>query len=393
MRNGFRYIKELVLQQFNHFLNSSYNTLKQNNIEVYSVKTDAFTIKATDAEAAKSLILFNNNIGSWRISKTENIIYPTMKYESKINMNIDIKPLVVNHLIVPDEYDTEYMCKLFIEHRRVMIRADYAGCGKSYAAGFMEKLGYKVLFVYPTRKLVQDRNKQATSKEDENGTTLNMFFSVGMTEETKISKFDDSAYDVVVFDEIYFSSIQMLTKIKKYSEDNPDKIILATGDSVQLESIDLLSDQIDYDIYSNHCIDTIFNNTIQLTENKRLKTDEDKQKLKDFKTDIFNEKKPIIQTIKKYFKLTSDIDTINNIAFTNETCNMVSKTVRANLKKTEDYEIGETLICRKYLKIGKTKFNVNYEYEIVKVFADSVMIKDTAIRDETLACFLQYLKL
>ena len=66
---------------------------------------------------------------------------------------------------------------------------------------------------------------------------------------------------------------------------------------------------------------------------------------------------------------------------------MVSKTVRTNLKKTEDYEIGETLVCRKYLKIGKTKFNVNYEYEIVKVFDNSVMIKDTAIRDETLACF------
>ena len=46
-----------------------------------------------------------------------------------------------------------------------------------------------------------------------------------------------------------FSSIQMLTKIKKYSEENPDNIILATGDSVQLESIDILSDQIDYDIY------------------------------------------------------------------------------------------------------------------------------------------------
>ena len=215
----------------------------KNNIEVFSVKPDAFTIKATDAEAAKSLILFNNTIGSWRISKTEDIIYPTMKHETKINMNIDIKPLIVNHLVVPDEYDTEYLCKLFIEHLRVMIRADYAGCGKSYAAGYMEKLGYKVLCVYPTRKLVQDRNKQATSKEDENGTTLNMFFSVGMTEDTKIGIFDDSEYNVVVFDEMYFSSIQMLTKIK--------------------------------DIESNHCIDTIFHNTIQLKDNKRLNTDED----------------------------------------------------------------------------------------------------------------------
>ena len=67
-----------------------------------------------------------------------------------------------------------------------------------------------------------------------------------------MAKFDDSAYDVIVFDEILFANIRMLAKIKRYSEKNPHKIILATGDTNQLESIDLVSDQIDYDVYMDH---------------------------------------------------------------------------------------------------------------------------------------------
>ena len=62
----------------------------------------------------------------------------------------------------------------------------------------------------------------------------------------------------MVFDEIYFANVRMLAKIKKYSEDNPDKIIIATGDTNKLECIDLISDQIKYDQYMEHCIDTIF---------------------------------------------------------------------------------------------------------------------------------------
>jgi hypothetical protein len=52
-----------------------------------------------------------------------------------------------------------------------MVRAEYAGCGKSYACKEMEKRGHKVLFVCPTNRLSQN-NK-------ENGVTLHRFFSVG----------------------------------------------------------------------------------------------------------------------------------------------------------------------------------------------------------------------
>ncbi|MFM7981780.1 MAG: hypothetical protein ACKPKO_20930 [Candidatus Fonsibacter sp.] len=118
---------------------------------------------------------------------------PSKTLQQKENNDIKIEPLIVNMLDVPDEYDTTYICKLFGQYKRVMVRAEYAGCGKSYACQEMEKkLEHKVLFVCPTNRLAQN-NK-------DNGVTLNKFFSVGMEEYGIVAKFDDSIYYVIVFD-------------------------------------------------------------------------------------------------------------------------------------------------------------------------------------------------
>ena len=71
----------------------------------------------------------------------------------------------------------------------------------------MEKRGHKVLFVCPTNKLA--------SNYGDNGCTINRFFSLGMTEDSKMAKFDDSSYDTIVFDEIFFSSVRKLAKIQE----------------------------------------------------------------------------------------------------------------------------------------------------------------------------------
>ena len=47
--------------------------------------------------------------------------------------------------------------------------------------------------------------------------------------------------------------------------------MIATGDTNQLESIDLITNQHDYDEYYNRCIDLVFPNNIYLRESKRLK--------------------------------------------------------------------------------------------------------------------------
>ena len=73
LNNGFRYIKELLLQHHNFKMYRDYKSLVHNGIEVFSVKTDAFTIKAINP-TVKASIDFHDKIGGWRVSKYENIL-------------------------------------------------------------------------------------------------------------------------------------------------------------------------------------------------------------------------------------------------------------------------------------------------------------------------------
>jgi hypothetical protein len=103
-------------------------------------------------------------------------------------------------------------------------------------------------------------------------------------------------------------------------------------------------------------------------ENKRLKDPRDKETLKAFKKDIFDESIPVQKTIRKYFKLTKEWHTTDNIAYRNTTCQKISEEARRRiLKKLEPYEPGEVLICRSYFKMKRVVFHVNYEYHIEKV--------------------------
>ena len=372
LRNGFRYIKELLLQGHNHKLMQAYDLLDGAGVKVFSVKTDCFVVKAQDEAKTRELLTFEQGIGTWRVSKTDNIIFPFDDIKVKESVNIPVVSPVVNALPVVNEWSTDELCDLFEAKRRVMVRAVYAGSGKSYACKAMEQRGHKVLFVCPTNKLVQNNR--------ESGVTLNKFFGVGMSDDggvTRLNKFNDKPYDVIVFDEIYFASVHMLSKIKRYSERNPDKIILATGDTDQLEAIDLVSDRINYDDYMNHCIDTIFPNNILLKENKRLKTEHDKDYLRMLKKDIFNEAIPIKNTLQKYFRSTKLIRTENNIAFKNSTCELVAQQVRSKLlNKESDYEVGEKLVCRKYFKLKNAKLQVNFEYTIDTIEGSNFVIVD-----------------
>ena len=85
-----------------------------------------------------------------------------------------------------------------------------------------------------------------------------------MTEESHMAKFDDSPYDVIVFDEIYFANARMLARINRYADNSSKKVIMATDDTNQLETCDPLVEELgdQYDSYVNRCIDTIFPNSM-----------------------------------------------------------------------------------------------------------------------------------
>ena len=114
---------------------------------------------------------------------------------------------------------------------------------------------------------------------------------------------------------------------KRYCENHLDKIVLATGDMNQLEPIECMGNNIDTS-YLDTCINTIFPYEVYLQENKRLKTEEDKTLLNQFKHDIFNIELSETDIIKKYFQMTDKITTESNIAYTNKRCSSVAKQVR-----------------------------------------------------------------
>ena len=215
MTNGFRYIKDLLMQRHSYHLHCCYKTLLKNKINVATVKTDALTINKNDLEKAKTLLDFTAGTGNWRVSKTEDFKLPQSKWEMRENNEIVIEALKVNNteLTLQEEYDVDHLCNLFEEHMRVMVRAEYAGSGKSYCCEQMLHKGHKLSFVCPTHVSAQ--------KYEENGITLNKFFSIGMTENSNIAKFDDNPYDTIVFDEIFFYNIKNLSGIKGIAKITP----------------------------------------------------------------------------------------------------------------------------------------------------------------------------
>ena len=361
LKNGFRFIKEMLLQIHNLEMFKAYSKLSNNNIPCYSVKTDAFVIDSNYLEKAKKVLNFHSGIGGWRADKKDDeIILPTVEYEVVKNERVDIPTYECKELIVKDEYDTDNIIEEHIERGKpIMIRGELPGTGKSFICQRMVEKGYNVIFVCPTNKLLQSFEGEAV--------TVHKFFGIGFAT-VKLDEFDFSEFDAIVFDEIYFSNLNVYSKMKGFVEKNTDKIIIATGDCMQLKPVQELTNTKDYHEYANEIIDNIFPYKINLKICKRLNNEGDRNKLKNIMDDIFVNKLPINKIIDKYFSYTDDIrGSTNNIAFLNNTCKNVSSEIRKLENRKDEYEVGEQIICREYTTTDTSVFNVNFEYKIVHI--------------------------
>ena len=246
LKNGYRYIKELLLQYHNYRIYKDYNTLRENDIEVFSVKTDAFTILRKDLQKAMKLLKFGKDIGDWK-GVLNNFGFPHRQYEMQQNKPVEIPEVVNERILLKDEWNSKEAVEKVLEHKHVLIKALFAGSGKSHIPKQIQDK--KILFITPTNNLNQECGVEAT--------TVNTFFSIQVGEE-KMKDFDYSSYDVIVFDEIYFNSIPVLARIKTFVEKNPDKIIVATGDEHQLQGVVDITNTQDYRTYLDSCIKQIF---------------------------------------------------------------------------------------------------------------------------------------
>ena len=370
--NGYRYVKELILQHHNFDMNEAYETLMRDNVMVYSVKTDAFVIDKCNLGKAKDVLKFGSEIGEWRWSDKFN--FPSKAFCKQPSILCDITEYENKTGDVKDEWNTdEIIDEHILNNKRLMIRAEFAGSGKSYICQHLQNRNCRVLFVVPTNNLKQECGAEAM--------TINKFFGISYGDE-RLEKFDYSDVDVIVFDEIYFHNVGKWALIWDFCKNNPDKIVVATGDTKQLKNPERVSNVMSFEKYADHCIDLIFKNNIMLYECKRLKTEEDRQKLRDIKSMIMNNE-PILNVIERHFGWSDGSEICeNNIAYTNKTCREVSSRMRKMKGIEDEYVIGEYIICRKYVKNKGTKFNVNFKFRISNIVGNIVVLQNVATNEK-----------
>ena len=375
LTNGYRYIKEMLLQYHNFAMYDAYRKLKiENNIDVHVVKTDALHINKTDMKKVEKLLDFHNGIGGWRFEH-KRARCPDGKYMYKHNEVPNIPTYKNEQLIVKDEWDTKAICEQIAEKKQVMIRAKYAGSGKSYICEYFQKMGYNVLFVVPHNRLAQEISCEAV--------TLNKFFSIPVDKGDSLPLYYHDDYNVIVFDEIYMSNMFVLNKVRQFALNHPEKIIIGTGDTKQLPPIQDLTNTQYHETYADNCIDIIFKHNIFLKVCKRVggkdtpEGEKGREIMKNLYDDFWVNNLPIEDIIKKYFRFSSDVmDGNENIAYTNIRCRMVANEVRRRMNKTEQYEVGEELICRKYRKALDGTLNVNIRWKIISVEDENLVIQN-----------------
>ena len=385
--NGYRYIKELLLQYHNYAMYETYNILVKNGIGVCSVKSDAFTMHKHDFDRVKGnpyykiintfreteivlrepILNFEKGMGNWRVPDTP-VHFPPKKSKFSYNKLIPIPTQENESLDVVNEWETEDICKQIIESNPCMIRAKFAGSGKSFVGTYFKKLGYNVLFVVPHNRLSQEIEGEAT--------TLNTFFRIPVNKGDELPAFDHSAYDVIFFDEIFMSNIFIYNKIREFVKNNPNKIIIGAGDTKQLQPINDLTNTQSHDQYADQCIDKIFKYNIYLKICKRV-GEKDRITLDDMYNDFWINRLPIKDFIEKYFRYTDEINPDHmNIAYTNIRCKSVSDEVRKKLGKKSLYEVNEEMICRLYLKYNGVNFNANIRYKILCINSKGIIIEN-----------------
>ena len=191
--------------------------MKETDVKVYAVKTDAFHIAKKDVKKARKLVELGSEIGQWRVEK-KRVGYVQERYVWKHN-EIARMPVYKNErLEVEDKWNVEKICKDIVRKRNCMIRAKYAGAGKSFIGKHLQKMGHNVLFVVPQNMLKQEIECDAVR--------LSSFFGRAMNNESKMPKYDHSEFDVILFDEMYTTSPFILNKKAQFRKEHTEKIVM-----------------------------------------------------------------------------------------------------------------------------------------------------------------------
>ena len=391
--DGFRQIKELLychmrIKMFNLTL-----ICLNNNMNVCGIRTDSLLLNNYEHEIRNiNDIDFNDKIGCFKIEQGKTCPKtPLCGIVQRTNYYIKIDQHNINTIDILDEYDTNEINKKINLHNRLLIKSDMPGSGKSQCVKNYHNTNNnddtinKVLFITPNNELAQD-----IKKEGFDAMTVYAFLGLNHNEQSINTKKDvyTKDYNIICFDEVYQIKRSILKRIDRYINEHSNIKFVATGDNAQNKAIEDDDDTGGDNFKSDNdtIINMVFNNQINLKISKRLKSEEDKQKLNKLKNQVFNMNLDISTIMKEHFKIIyniNDITTTQNVTYSNNTAQRVAEHVHN--KKTYDtkkimtlnnivYYKNMPLVCRKAIRTQKLTLHTNYIYTLNGITKDKNII-------------------
>ena len=116
LANGFCYIKELIYQLHNDYIDHTRDILIDNGICTYSIETDALTVHKSDLPKAKELLNFKHERGAWRVQKDFSL--PCGQFKVEDNYTFDLKTMFKDvkqtRIETPNEWDSSSIAANYI---------------------------------------------------------------------------------------------------------------------------------------------------------------------------------------------------------------------------------------------------------------------------------------
>ena len=389
MYEGVLPIKDMIYAIQKLKLWQLYNALKNIGISAAGVKTDCMLITESEkqliqkASDANVTIPFDKKIGGIKFESNK---FPINKkitmYQNKL---IEIKTPSVNIIEMKNEYDKQEMKEILQIYDKTFVGADLPGSGKTTA---VKNCGYTLLFITPFNMLALNLKKAGYSAG-----TLHKLLAIDATgEHHKWNRpINTDNFEAICFDEILLHDISQLGRIYRYMNNHTDKKYFSTGDLKQLEPIGNHTlnniNENDIEKYIENAINIMFPNRIVLHENKRLKSEEDKKRLRELFNDIFDYSQDLESILIKHriinqksIKSYEELETTKNISFFNYRSKIVNEEIHNNNTKVKievpskhviingvKYWKGLQLICRKSYRAKDKLLITNYTYEIVSI--------------------------
>ena len=285
-----------------------------------------------------------------------------------------------------DEWDRSEICQVLDKNNNLIIKADIAGAGKtSSLIHYCKEYNKKALFICPWNSLCFSLRSQGNES-----LTLDKVIGLRFTGEDyeNVKSCDVEEYEVIVFDEIYLYAIDKLEHIYNFMKKYENKKFYATGDEHQLKPIqDGINNIENKKQYYNKIISSMFPCSITLHDNKRCKSKEDQEKIKQI-TKLIREssKEECIEILKKNFRIIykeDEIKSVKNVVCYNTTANWLNNLIHKPIDG-EYYYVGLDLIGRKTIKKKGYSLKTNYTYEIKEINDDDIFLISDGESDITL---------